>query len=72
MSKVGIARFALDSFLQGKSSTKKNTRPVFFFLSAVVNVEGVKATLKIGGLNYVLLNISKIIEDIVSVHIDEN
>ena len=53
-----------------KCSFKKNIRPIFF-LSATVNIEGVKTTLKIGGAKHILLNISEIIEDIVFVYIDE-
>ena len=37
----------------------------YFFLSAMVDVEGVKTTLKIGGVKHILLNISEIIEYIV-------
>ena len=37
----------------------------YFFLSAIVDVEGVKTTLKFGGVKQILLNISEIIEDIV-------
>ena len=36
-----------------------------YFFSAMV--EGVKTTLKVGGVKYILLNISEIIEDIVFV-----
>ena len=43
----------------------------YFFLSAMVDVEGVKTTLKVGGVKHILLNISEIIEDIVFVYIDE-
>ena len=39
----------------------------YFFLSAMVDVEGVKTTLKVGGVKHILLNISEIIEDIVFV-----
>ena len=39
----------------------------YFFLSAMVDVEGVKTTLKVGGVKHILLNISGIIEDIVFV-----
>ena len=39
----------------------------YFFLSTMVDVEGVKTTLKVGGVKHILLNISKIIEDIVFV-----
>ena len=39
----------------------------YFFLSAMVDVKGVKTTLKVGGLKHILLNISEIIEDIVFV-----
>ena len=39
----------------------------YFFLSAMVDVEGVKTTLKVGGMKHILLNISEIIEDIVFV-----
>ena len=39
----------------------------YFFLSVMVDVEGVKTTLKVGGVKYILLNISKVIEDIVFV-----
>ena len=52
---VGIADF--DEILE-------NIRPVFF-LSAMVDVEGVKTTLKAGAVEHILLNISEIIEDIV-------
>ena len=38
-----------------------------FFLSAMVDVEGVKTTLKVEGVKHILLNISEIIEDIVFV-----
>ena len=38
-----------------------------FFLSAMVDVEGVKTTLKVGSVKHILLNISEIIEDIVFV-----
>ena len=38
-----------------------------FFLSAMVDVEGVKTTLTVGGMKHILLNISEIIEDIVFV-----
>ena len=47
-------------------SFQKNIRPVFF-LSAMVDVEGVKTTLKVGGVKHISLNISEIIEDIVFV-----
>ena len=43
----------------------------YFFLSAMVDVEGVKTTLKVGVMKHILLNISKIIEDIVFVYVDE-
>ena len=43
----------------------------YFFLSAMVDVEGVKTTLKVEGVKHILLNISGIIEDIVFVYIDE-
>ena len=33
------------------------------FLSAIVDVEGVKTTLKVGGAEHILSNISEIIED---------
>ena len=39
----------------------------YFFLSAMVDVEGVKTTLKVGGVKHILLNISEIIKDIVFV-----
>ena len=39
----------------------------YFFLSAMVDVEGVKTILKVGGVKHILLNISEIIEDIVFV-----
>ena len=39
----------------------------YFFLSAMVDVEGVKTTLKVGSVKHILLNISEIIEDIVFV-----
>ena len=39
----------------------------YFFLFAMVDVEGVKTTLKVGGMKHILLNISEIIEDIVFV-----
>ena len=39
----------------------------YFFLSAVVDVEGVKTTLKVGDVKHILLNISGIIEDIIFV-----
>ena len=39
----------------------------YFFLSAMVDVERVKSTLKVGGVKHILLNISEIIEDIVFV-----
>ena len=39
----------------------------YFFLSAMVDVKGVKTTLKFGGVKHILLNISEIIEDIVFV-----
>ena len=32
----------------------------YFFLSAMVDVKGVKTTLKVGGLKHILLNISEI------------
>ena len=38
----------------------------YFFLSAMVDVEG-ETTLKVGGVKYILLNISEIIKDIVFV-----
>ena len=37
----------------------------YFFLFAMVDVKGVKTTLKVEGLKHILLNISEIIEDIV-------
>ena len=37
----------------------------------MVNVEGVKTTLKVEDAKHILLNISEIIEDIVFVYIDE-
>ena len=43
----------------------------YFFLSAMVDVEGVETTLKVGGMKHTLLNISEIIEDIVFMYIDE-
>ena len=43
----------------------------YFFLSAMVDVKGVKTTLEVGGVKHILLNISEIIEDIVFVYIDE-
>ena len=43
----------------------------YLFLPAMVDVEGVKTTLKVGVVKYILLNISEIIEDIVFVYIDE-
>ena len=48
---------------------KKNIWPVFFFFSllAIVDVEGMKTTLKVGGAEHILSNISEIIEDIVFV-----
>ena len=46
---------------------KKNIRPVFFLLSAMLDVEEVKTTLKVGGAKRISLNISEIIEDIVFV-----
>ena len=49
---------------------EKIFEPVFF-LSAMVDVERVKTTLKVGGVKRILLNISEIIEDIVFVLIDE-
>ena len=49
---------------------EKSILPVFF-LSAMVEVERVKTTLKFGVMNYILLNIKEIIEDIVFVYIDE-
>ena len=60
---VGIADF--DEIRQD-CSLRKNIRPVFF-LSTMVDVEGVKTTLKVGGVKHILLNISEIIEDIVFV-----
>ena len=39
----------------------------YFLLSTMVDVEGVKTTLKVGGMKHILLNISEIIEDIVFV-----
>ena len=39
----------------------------YFFLSAMIDVNGVKTTLKVGGLKHILLNNSEIIEDIVFV-----
>ena len=39
---------------------------LYFFSSAMVD-EGVKITLKVGGVKHILLNISEIIEDIVFV-----
>ena len=39
----------------------------YFFVLAMVDVEGMKTTLKIGDAKYSLLNISKIIEDTVFV-----
>ena len=39
----------------------------YFFLSAMIDVEGVKTTLKVGSVKHILLNISEIIEDIVFV-----
>ena len=41
----------------------------YFFLFSMVDVKGVKTTLKVGGVKHILLNISGIIEDIV--YIDE-
>ena len=37
----------------------------------MVDVEGVKTTLKVGSVKHISLNISEIIEDIVFVYIDE-
>ena len=42
-------------------SFQKNIPPVFFFSSAMVDVEGVKTTLKVGDAKHILLNISEII-----------
>ena len=39
----------------------------YFFSSAMVDVEGVKTTLKVRGVKHILLNISEIIENIVFV-----
>ena len=47
-------------------SFRKNIRPLIF-LSAMVNVEGVKTTLKVGGVKHILSNISEMNEDIVFV-----
>ena len=60
---VGIADF---DEIWHDCSFRKNIRPVFF-LSAMVDVEGVKTTLKVGGVKHILLNISEIIEDIIFV-----
>ena len=40
---------------------------IFFFVSAMVDVDGVKTTLKNWGAKHILFNISKIIEDTVFV-----
>ena len=37
----------------------------------MVDVEGMKTTLKVGDMKHILLNISEIIKDIVFVYIDE-
>ena len=37
----------------------------------MIDVEGVKTTLKVGCVKHILLNISEIIEDIVFVYINE-
>ena len=61
---LGIADF---DEIWHERSFRKNIQPVFF-LSAMVDVEGVKTTLKIEGVkHFILLNISEIIEDIVFV-----
>ena len=62
-TQLGIADF---DEIWHECSFRKNIRPVFF-LSAMVDVEGVKTTLKVGGVKHILLNISEIIEDIVFV-----
>ena len=66
---VGIADF---DEIWHNCSFRKNIRPGFFFLiyylfviSAMVDVEGVKTTLKV--VKHILLNISEIIKDIVFV-----
>lgn len=41
----------------------------FFFLLAIVDVEVVKSTLKIEGVEHILSNVSKIIEDEIFVYI---
>ena len=44
-------------------SIVKKIFDVFFFLSATIDVEGVKTTLKVGSAKHIFLNISEIIED---------
>ena len=40
----------------------------YLFLSAMVDVEGVKTTLKVDGTKHILLNISEIIEDTLTMY----
>ena len=51
-----------------KCNFRKNISHVFFFLSAIIDVEGVKTTLKvIRGSEHISSNISEITEDTVFV-----